>query len=63
MQPNFVIAYNNRGIAYADKGEHYLAIDDFNMAIKLKPDYAIAYNNRGTVYRIIGEYGRAIAGL
>ena len=44
----------------ADKGEHDLAIDDFNMAIKLKPDYAIAYNNRGTVYRIIGEYDRAI---
>ena len=40
MQPNFVIAYNNRGIAYADKGEHDLAIADFNMAIKLKPDYA-----------------------
>lgn len=50
LQPYDAIAYNNRGLAYADLGEYQSAIEDYNQAIRLKPDYANPYNNRGTIY-------------
>ena len=58
--PQDHIFYNNRGIDYGEKGEHDLAIKDFNKAIDLKPDYDLAYNNRGAVYRSKGEHDLAI---
>ena len=59
--PQDHIFYNNRGIAYSKKGEHDLAIKDFDKAIKLKSDYAEAYNNRGNVYDEKGDFDKAIA--
>ena len=53
-------AYNNRGLAYHDKGDFDRAIEDYNMAIKLKPDYAGAYNNQGLAYHDKGDFDRAI---
>ncbi len=58
--PQDHVFYNNRGIAYGEKGEHDLAIKDFTKAIQLKPDYAFAYNNRGAVHRYKGEHDQAI---
>ena len=58
--PQDHVFYNNNGIAYGEKGEFDLAIEDFTKAIELKPDYAIAYNNRGSVYRSKGEHDLAI---
>src|ERR1700745_3147273 len=42
--PKYAAAYNNRGRAYADKGDHDRAIADYNQAIRLDPKYAAAYN-------------------
>ena len=53
--------YNNRGLAYAFKGEYDRAIEDFDQAIELQPDLAVAYNNRGNAYVNKEEYDRAIA--
>ena len=53
-------AYNNRGVAYKDKGEFDLAIQDFNKAIDLNPENANAYNNRGVAYANKGEFDLAI---
>ena len=47
LDPNYAIAYNNRGSVYYDLDEYRLALNDYNKAIALKPDYAIAFNNRG----------------
>lgn len=55
-----VIAYNNRGNAYTDKGQYDLAIQDYDESIKLNPNYAKAFNNRGVAYQKKGEYDRAI---
>jgi tetratricopeptide (TPR) repeat protein len=61
LRHDYAGAYNNRGIAYADKGEYDLAIADYDKAIELKPDCAEAYNNRGSAYDQKGEYDLAIA--
>ena len=52
--------YNNRGIAYEDKGEYDRAIQDYNEAIHLNPQFAPAYYNRGNAYLAKDEYDRAI---
>ena len=60
LNPEYVNAYNNRGIAYRNKGEIDAAIQDYNKAIDLNPEHADAYNNRGVAYRNKGEIDAAI---
>ena len=60
LNPRFVEAYNNRGIAYIERGEADCAIIDYNMAIYLSPEYVDAYYNRGNAYLKKGEVDRAI---
>ena len=60
LNPRYSAAYNNRGVAYAKKGEYDLAIGDFSKAIELNPHDFFAYNNRGNTYNDIGEFDRAI---
>jgi tetratricopeptide (TPR) repeat protein len=50
LKPDYIKAYNNRGLSYYGLGQYQLAIDDFSKAIGMKQDYADAYNNRATVY-------------
>ena len=59
--PNLAITFNNRGIAYSNKGQYDLAIADYNQAISLKPDYAAAFYNRGVAHYDKGQYNLAIA--
>jgi tetratricopeptide (TPR) repeat protein len=60
LQPDYAVAYNNRGAAYDDLGLYQRAIEDYNEAIRLKPDDAEAYNNRGNAYFNLGQHQRAI---
>ncbi|MBI3398648.1 MAG: tetratricopeptide repeat protein [Deltaproteobacteria bacterium] len=60
LDPNLVLAYNNRGNDYNNKGQHDRAIEDLNKAI--------AFVNRGLAYsykrqhdRAIEDYNKAIA--
>jgi tetratricopeptide (TPR) repeat protein len=53
--------YNNRGIAYGNKGEYDQAISDFNKAIEISPRYADPYNNRGVSYSRKGKNDEAIS--
>ena len=57
------VAHNDRGIAYATKGDLDRAIADFNEAIRLDPKDAIVYRNRGKAYDAKGDHDRAIADL
>ncbi|MEB3831869.1 CHAT domain-containing protein, partial [Phormidium sp. CCY1219] len=61
LQPDFAVAYNNRGIAQRNLGQHEEAIASYNEAIRLQPDYAVAYFNRGNAQDNLGQYEEAIA--
>jgi len=58
--PNEFIAYNNRGIIYAKKGDHARAYQDFDKAIEIHPRYDEAFNNRGNLYKLNKKYTQAI---
>ena len=47
LKPDLITAFNNRGNAKTDSGQHEAGITDFDEAIHLKPDYVGAYINRG----------------
>jgi tetratricopeptide (TPR) repeat protein len=58
--PKKLRPYNQRGLAYFDKGEYDKALTDFTRAIGLNQDYADGYYNRGLVYQNKGAYDKAI---
>ncbi len=55
LNPDYMIAYNNRGYTYDNQCEYEKAIADYTEAIALKPNYKKAYLNRARSYRAIGE--------
>ena len=57
---DYAPAYNNRGLAYNDRGLYDRAIEDFNKAIALDPKDALAYGIRGLAYYMKRQYDRAI---
>ena len=61
LKSDYADAYNNRGVAYGNKGNYDRAIKDCNKAIQLNPNLAEAYNNRGVAYDGKGEFDHAIA--
>jgi tetratricopeptide (TPR) repeat protein len=48
--------YNNRGIAYAAKGQYDRAVSDFTMALEINPRDALAYYNRARAYYFKKQY-------
>ena len=61
FSPNCTESYNNRGIAYVEKGLHDTAIADFDQAVQIDPNYTPAYSNRGIALCKTGKYLMAIA--
>jgi Flp pilus assembly protein TadD len=61
LNPEYFGAYNNRGIAYDDKGDFGNALADYTRAISLNPQYATAYYNRGLVYQRMDDLDTALA--
>ena len=53
------MAYNNRGLAYINKGQYDEAISDCTKAIEINPELAEAYSNRGGAYYFRKEYDNA----
>ena len=60
LDPHNANAYNNRGIAYAERGKLDNAIEDYNITIQLRPDEANINYNKRIVYTNKGDYGLAI---
>jgi tetratricopeptide (TPR) repeat protein len=59
INPRFAMAYNNRGLAYMEKGQYDNAIADFNKALQINPMLALAYGNRGRAYYFKKEYDKS----
>ncbi len=60
LNPQFAVAYNNRGNVYSDKGVFDSAIADYSEAIRLDPLYSTAYNNRCVAYCAQARYDEAV---
>jgi len=50
---------NDRGMAFARRGEFQAAFEDFNASARLYPENATLYNNRGAVLLKLGLVGEA----
>jgi aspartyl protease family protein len=61
--PSYAIAYDNRGLAYANKNDYDRALADYDEAVKRNPRLASPYAHRGALYRAKGDYDRSIADL
>ncbi len=61
LKPDYVDAYNNRGVAYNGKGDYDRAIADETQAIRLDPNQVRAYCNRANDYAHKGDWDKAIA--
>ena len=61
LNPEYVMAYDNRGVACYYTGKYQEAIRDFGHAIALKPDDADAYNNRAIADFAVKDYPRALS--
>jgi tetratricopeptide (TPR) repeat protein len=46
LDPSYIDALNNRGLAYFGRGAYDLAIEDFDRVLKLNPNDADAIRNR-----------------
>lgn len=60
LQPDYAKAYNNRGVAHANKSDHNEAINDYTEALRLQPDLVSAYINRGLAHDSKRDFDGAI---
>lgn len=58
--PEFALAYYNRGQAYFKLEQYEMAIQDYGRAILLHSNPALILNQRGEAYAALGQYQRAI---
>ena len=61
INPQSVVAYNNRGHILNILNRHEDAIKDCTRAIKLDPQYAMAYNTRGEAYHHLKRHEEAVS--
>ncbi|MBS9396055.1 MAG: serine protease [Dolichospermum sp. LBC05a] len=61
LNPNYALAYKNRGANRYALGDNEGAIADLNQALSINPNYALAYNNRGAVFHELGDKQGAIS--
>ena len=61
IEPDYHIAWNNRGNSLGYLGREEEAIACFDKALEIEPDYYNAWNNRGVSLAYLGRYKEAIA--
>ena len=59
LDPQYSLAYNNRGVYYTNLGQLDQALRDYEEAIRLNPQYGGAYANRAIVYTLLDADTRA----
>lgn len=53
-------AYNNRGLAHAQRGDYLAALSDYATAIARNAEFAPAFSNRGNAHAALGDMLRAL---
>ena len=61
LDPEYAVAYCNRGLAYSKKGDHDEAIADFTAAIRINPNDGYTFYVRGYSYWQTGDKAKADA--
>ena len=61
LDPNYSLAYLNRGATYLDLKQPQKAVTDATKAIALDPGCAMAYNNRACTYVSMSKFALAVA--
>ncbi len=62
INPDYELAFYNRGAVWVIKKEYNKAIADYTRVINIDADYAVAYVSRGNIIRTIKkQYDKAIA--
>nr|HET6901226.1 tetratricopeptide repeat protein [Ktedonobacteraceae bacterium] len=59
LDPNDVLAYNNKGLVLNNLKRYEEAIAAYEQAIRLDPNYAVAYNNKGLALDQLGRKSEA----
>jgi tetratricopeptide (TPR) repeat protein len=60
IDPNYALAYTNRGSAKIELKQYHEAIEDYNKAIEINPIHADNYYNRGLTKGKLKQYHEAI---
>lgn len=60
MEPEYVLAYNGRGMTYLEMERYDEAVSDFETAIALDPVFSPAYFNRGEAFYRSGDLVEAL---
>lgn len=61
INPNYALAYDNRGNPRRALGDNKGALADYNEAVRISPNFALTYDNRGNVIRELGNNKGAVA--
>ena len=61
INPNYALAYSNRGVARSELGDNQGAVADYNQALGINPNDALAYYNRGNTRLGLGDNQSAVA--
>lgn len=61
IDPDFSLAYNNRGVAKMNSDRAAEAILDYNEAININPKYYEAVGNRAYAYEQVNRYGSSLS--
>ena len=60
LNPDYVLAHNNLGVALQEQGKFADAIASYQQALRLKPDFAEVYSNLGNALKKQGKPEEAI---
>jgi len=60
LNPTFVGAYNDLGVAFADQGNLAEALACYNRALAINPDYYLAHNNIADAMHRLGRLDEAV---
>ena len=60
LDPNFIFAYNYKGICLSELKNYKKAIEYFDKAIQINPNFSDVYNNKGISLNELGKYQEAI---